>query len=119
MNPHEYTALHILHVLSGLILMGFTFYAFAAPAEARKRVMIWTGVANLLILLTGIRMWQGLYQFGGGWAVVKIVSWLGLAAIAGLAFRKREKAGAYLWITLALATLSVVMVYARPFDRAI
>jgi len=115
MNPHEYTALHILHVVSALILVGFTFYAFAAPAGARKSVMIWTGVANLLILLTGVRMWQGIYAFSGGWAIVKILAWLGLAAIAGLAFRKREKAGMFIWVTLALSLVSVVMVYAKPF----
>lgn len=115
MNPHEYTALHILHVLSSLILVGFTFYAFAAPAAARKPVMIWTGVANLLILLTGIRMWQGIYSFSGGWAVVKILAWLGVAAMAGLAFRKREKAGTFVWVTLVLSAVAVVMVYAKPF----
>lgn len=77
--------------------------------------MIWTGVANLVILLTGLRMWQGLYAFSGGWVIVKIVAWLGLAAIAGMAFRKREKAGGLMWASLALAAVAVVMVYARPF----
>lgn len=115
MNPHEYAALHILHVVSAVILVAFTFYAFAAPAASRKQVMIWTGVANLLILLTGIRMWQALYGFSGGWAIVKIVAWLALAGIAGVAFRQREKAGALMWATLGLAGLAVVMVYTRPF----
>lgn len=115
MNPHEFAALHILHVVSALLLVGFTFFACAAPPEKRKTVMIWTGVANLLIVLTGVRMWQGLYHFNGLWAVVKIVAWLGLAALAGLAFRKREKAGAFLWITVALSVIAVVMVYTKPF----
>lgn len=115
MNPHESTALHILHVLGAVTLIGFTFLAFAAPATSRKKVMIWTGVANLLILLTGIRMWQGIYGFSGGWVIVKLIAWLGLAGIAGIAFRKREKANGLMWSTLALATIAVVMVYARPF----
>ncbi|MBX7121018.1 MAG: hypothetical protein K1X42_02710 [Opitutaceae bacterium] len=115
MNPNESNALHILHVLSAIILLAFTFFAFAAPESSRKKVMIWTGVANLVILLTGLRMWQGLYAFSGGWVIVKIVAWLGLAAIAGMAFRKREKAGGLMWASLALAAVAVVMVYARPF----
>jgi hypothetical protein len=115
MNPHEYNALHVIHVLSALVLVGFTFLAFAAGPESRRRVMIWTGVANLLILLTGIRMWQGIYAFHGGWVWVKLVAWLALAAVAGLAFRKREKAGVWLWLTLGALTVSVVMVYLRPF----
>jgi hypothetical protein len=115
MNPHEYNALHILHVLSALVLIGFTFYAFAAPAASRKSVMIWTGISSLLILVTGIRMWQGIYAFAGGWAVVKIVAWLGLSALAGLGYRRREKAGALLWVALVLSAVSVVMVYIRPF----
>ncbi|HRE82524.1 MAG TPA: hypothetical protein PLN52_15870 [Opitutaceae bacterium] len=115
MNPHEYAVLHLFHVMGALLLIGFTFYAFAAPAAARKKVMIWTGVGNLLILLTGIRMWQGLYSFSGGWVIVKLVAWLALAAFAGVAFRKREKAGALMWMSVALSFLAVVMVYTKPF----
>jgi len=98
-----------------MILVGFTFLAFAAPAESRKKVMIWTGIANVLILLTGIRMWQGLYAFSGGWVIVKIIAWLGLAGIAGIAFRKREKVGVLLWTSLLLMTIAVAMVYVKPF----
>jgi hypothetical protein len=116
MSPQEYVALHILHVASVLILFGFTFYAFAAPAESRKRVMIWTGVANLLILLTGVRMWQALYGFHPlGWIIIKLVGWLVLAAIAGLAYRRREQIGLWTWLTLIIGVVAVVLVYAQPF----
>lgn len=115
MNPHEYAFLHLAHVIGAILLIGFTFFAFAAPAAARKKVMIWTGVGNLLILLTGVRMWQGIYGFSGGWVIVKLLAWLGLAAMAGIAFRKREKAGALMWLSLGLASLAVVMVYTKPF----
>ena len=116
MSSQEYSALHIIHVASVLILFGFTFFAFAAAADTRKRVMIWTGVANLLIILTGIRMWQALYGFQPlGWIIVKLIVWLGLAAIAGLAYRKREKIGVWTGLSLVLGIISVVMVYAQPF----
>lgn len=116
MNPHEYSALHVLHVASVLVLFSFTFYAFAAPAETRKKVMIWTGIANLLILLTGIRMWQGIYGFQPlGWVIVKIAGWLALAAFAGLAYRRREKVGLWMWLSIIIAVIAVVMVYVQPF----
>mgnify|MGYP003344132975 CR=1 FL=1 len=47
MSPTFY---HVLHLISVLVLTGYTFYAFAAPAESRKKVMIITGVASLLVL---------------------------------------------------------------------
>ena len=116
MNPHEYSALHILHVASVLILFGFTFYAFAAAAESRKKVMMWTGIANLLILVSGIRMWQALYQFQPlGWIIVKIAGWLVLAALAGLAYRRREKIGLWSGLAVVVAIVAVVMVYVQPF----
>jgi hypothetical protein len=116
MSPQEYSALHILHVASVLVLFAFTFFAFAAPADSRKKVMIWTGVANLLILLTGVRMWQALYGFQPlGWIIVKVVGWLFLAALAGLAYRRREKVGLWSGLALTVAVIAVVMVYAQPF----
>jgi len=116
MSHYESIALHVLHTASVLILFGFTFYAFAAPAETRKKVMIWTGVANLLILLTGIRMWQGLYGFQAfGWIIVKIIGWLALASFAGIAYRRRGKAGLFTGLSILIAIIAVIMVYAQPF----
>jgi hypothetical protein len=114
-NP-EYVALHILHVASVLILFGFTFYAFAAGPETRKKVMIWTGVANLLIIVSGVRMWQAIYGFNPfGWVIVKLIGWLVLAGLAGLAYRRREKVGLWSGLALAIGVISVIMVYAQPF----
>jgi len=115
MNPHELSALHVAHVAAGLVLFGYTFYALAAPPETRKRVLIWTGSAALVMLLTGLRMWQAIYGFGlAGWLFVKVVCWLGLAALAGIAYRKRGKAGLLAWLAIILAVVAVAMVYLRP-----
>ena len=114
-NP-EFIILHVIHVAAALVLVGYTFYAFAAPPETRKRVMIWAGGASLVMLLTGLRMWQGIYQFApAGWLIVKIICWLGLSALAGISYRRREEAGLLAWIALVLAVIAVVMVYAKPF----
>src|SRR3954468_5957413 len=111
MNPSELNALHIIHVASVIVLIAYTFFAFAGPAETRKRVMMITGIATLLVLLTGIRMWQGLFAFHAfGWIVVKIVCWLGLSALIGMAYRKREKANVLMVVGLALAIVALVMV---------
>lgn len=116
MHPIESTLLHILHVTAAFVLMGYTFYALAAPPETCKKVMIWSGSAALVMLLTGLRMWQTEYDFApAGWLVVKFFCWLGLAGMSGIAYRKREKAGALAWIAIILAVTAVTMVYLRPF----
>ena len=116
MHPNESNLLHILHVAAALVLMGHTFYALAAPPETRKKVLIWSGRAALVMLLTGLRMWQTVYGFApAGWLVVKFVCWLGLSALAGIAYRKREQAGALAWIAMILAVTAVAMVYLKPF----
>jgi membrane-bound ClpP family serine protease len=116
MSVSELSGLHVLHVGAALVLMGYTFYALAAAPETRKRVMIWTGAASLVMLLTGLRMWQIAYGFAAtGWVFVKIACWLGLSALAGIAYRKRERAGALAWVALILVVVAVTMVYVRPF----
>jgi len=116
MNSHELVALHALHVASALVLVGYTFYAFAAPPETRKPVMIWTGTAALVMLATGLRMWQEVYGFApAGWLVVKFFCWLGLSALAGIGYRRRAQAGMLTWVAVILAVTAVVMVYVRPF----
>jgi CDP-diglyceride synthetase len=115
MSPTEINTLHILHVASAMFLVGWTFYAFAGPPESRKRVLVLSGIVSLVVLLTGIREWQGIYGFHGGWPFVKLACWLGLSAIAGIAYRRRERVQILVWITVALVTLAVVMAYTKPF----
>ena len=50
-----------------------------------------------------------------GWVIVKLVCWLGLSALTGLAYRKREKAGTLKLVVLLLAFAALVMVKYRPF----
>ena len=89
--------------------------ACAGAPETRKKALMWSGIASLLVLLTGIRMWQSLFNFSGGWVIVKIVCWLGLSAFVGLAYKRRAKAGLWITLTLVLSRLAVVMVYLKPF----
>jgi hypothetical protein len=116
MNPQELNLLHLLHLTGVLVLIGFTFFAFAGPAETRKRVLMITGIGSLLVLLTGIRMWQGTMGFHVfGWIIVKLVCWLGLSAISGLAYRKRHLTNPLMVVTLLLAILALAMAFFKPF----
>lgn len=115
MNLNENNLLHVLHVFGAIGMVGAVLVACVAPVEARKKTLIWGGVASLLVLVTGIRLWQGVYQFAGYWPVAKIVCWLGLSALVGIAFRRRGAAGLLRVLTLALAAVALYLVYFRPF----
>lgn len=112
MSPVFY---QILHVTSVVVLLAFTFYAFAAPPETRKRVMMITGIASLLALVGGFGLQAKLGVGWPGWLIVKIVCWLALSGLAGIGYRKRGAVGALSVVVLGLALVAVTMVYTRPF----
>ena len=112
MNPAIY---YILHVSSVLVLTGYTFYAFAAAPETRKRVLMITGIASLLALVGGFGLQAKLGYGFPGWLIVKIVCWLGLSALAGFGYRRRGAAGTLALVAVVLALVAVVMVYTKPF----
>jgi hypothetical protein len=106
----------VFHIIMGMVLLGYTFYAFAAPPETRKRVMMITGIASLLILVSGVGIMHKVgYTFGMKWIWVKIAVWLVLSAMAGLAYRKREIAGPLRLAVIVLAGVSVYMAIYKPF----
>ena len=106
--------LKILHLTGLFILLGYTFYACAAAAETRKRVLMITGIASLLVLLTGGAMLGVEHLHFPAWAVVKLVCWLGLSALGGFSYRRRAAAPIFMIIAILLAITAVVMVYSRP-----
>lgn len=112
MSPTVY---YILHVTSVLVLTGYTFYAFAAPPESKKGVMMITGIASLLALVAGFGLQAKLQVGFPGWLIVKLVCWLGLSALAGIGYRRRGAAGVLGVIATVLALVAVVMVYTKPF----
>jgi hypothetical protein len=115
MNPSEYNALHVLHLISLLGMIAAVFYAAAGAPETRKKALMWGGIASLVVALTGVRMAQAIYHAMPGWIWVKVVCWLGLAALVGPAYKRRAKAGLWLVLSLVLALVALVMVYYKPF----
>ena len=111
MSPTVY---YILHVFSILVLTGFTFYAFAAPAETKKKVMAITGIASLLVLVSGFGLIAKVYQNHiAAWMIVKLVCWLGLSALAGIGYRKRDKVCVFKLVATALVFVAVFTVYTK------
>lgn len=114
MSPSFY---HVLHVFSLAALIGYSFYAFAAPVpETKKRVMMVTGLAGLLQLIAGVGLMHKMgYSWSAGWVWVKLGCWLLLCGLPGMAYRRREKAGTFVVISLVLVLIALVMVYFKPF----
>ena len=112
MSPIFY---YILHVSSVLVLAAYTFYAFAAPLETRKRVMMITGIASLLALVGGFGLQAKLGYGFPGWIIVKLVCWFGISALAGVGYRRRGAVGTLALVAIALLIIAVVMVYLKPF----
>lgn len=108
---------HVVHVFAMVALIGYSFYAFAAPVpETKKRVMMVTGIASLVQLIAGFGLIHTMgYSMSQGWIWVKFACWLGLSALPGIAYRKREKAGLFIVIALVLVLVALAMVYYKPF----
>jgi len=115
MNPQYYS---LLHVFALFVLTAHTFMAFANPEpENRKRTMTITGVAGLLVLVSGFGLLSKVYHntWPGGWLALKLFCWLGFMALAGMAYRRAHLRGVLSLVGLSLLLLALVMVYFKPF----
>jgi uncharacterized membrane protein SirB2 len=114
MNPLYYS---LLHVFTLFVLVAHIFMAFANPApENKKRTMIITGSAALLVLISGFGLLAKLHgsQFSG-WVLVKIACWLGLSALAGIVYRNPQARGGLAMLALIFILIALVMVYIVRF----
>jgi uncharacterized membrane protein SirB2 len=110
MNPAYY---YVIHVLSLLVLTAHTYMALANPDPAgRKRTLMITGIAALLMLGSGFGLLAKLHgnQFAP-WVFVKLACWLGFAAIAGLAYRKAHLRGLLSFLGLVILFVALWTVY--------
>lgn len=106
----------LLHLLSLIVLTAHTFMAFANPApENRKRTAMITGIAALLMFISGFGMLTvQKIPFATGWVIVKLCCWFGLAGLSGLAYRKAHLRGTLSLVALVLIAVALTMVYFRP-----
>ncbi len=107
----------LLHIFSLLVLTAHTFMALANPDPAnRKRTLLITGTAALLMLVSGFGMLTlNKIPYFTGWVIVKFFCWLGLSALAGIAYRRAHLRGVLSLVGLVLLLTAVFMVYFRPF----
>ncbi len=114
MSPLVY---YILHVASLLALTAGVFYGFAGAPGTRKTVMIVTGIASILMLVSGFGLLAKIHanQFST-WVIVKLVVWLALSALAGIGYRKRDQAGLFMGIVGLLLFVGLLMVYYVRFQ---
>ena len=107
----------LLHLFSLLVLTAHTFMAFGNPDPAnRRRTMIVTGCASLLMLFSGFGMLAlEKIPYAACWVIVKIFCWLGLSALAGIAYRRAHLRGALSLVALVLLLTATVMVVFKPF----
>jgi hypothetical protein len=105
---------HILHVGALFILAGFTFGALANPKpETKKKVMMVTGIMSLIVLITGFGMLAVLGLGFPVWIIIKVICWIGLSVIAGVAYRKPDMTGTLSIAAIVLILLAVAAVYWR------
>ncbi len=104
----------VIHVLSGFLLTAVTFQAFAAPSPGRrKKTLMYAGILSLLMLIAGFGMAAKLgFNIGKeSWLHVKILCWVVLSAMAGLAFRMPVLGRVLSLITALAVALAIYMVY--------
>jgi uncharacterized membrane protein SirB2 len=111
MNPLYY---FLLHLFSLFVLTAHTFMAFGNPDPAnRKQTMIVTGIATLLVLVSGFGLMAKLHptEYTSLWVIVKLVCWLGLSALAGMVYRRPHLRGMLAAVALGLILVALFMVY--------
>ena len=113
MDPKIY---QFLHVFSILLLTGFTFAIAANPQKHKKKIMaILTGILSVVALVAGAGLMSKLHgnDWGQGWVIVKILAWLFVSALGGMAYKKSKS---FVQTGLIIAVgIAVFMVYFRPF----
>ena len=104
-----------IHLTSIILLVGVTFFSFSAKMEKRKPVLIISGILSLLALIGGFGLLAKIYgNHFPAWVGVKVVCWLGISALSGLAFRRREKAGLWAALAVLFVVIAVAMVVYKP-----
>jgi len=72
-----------------------------------------TGIASVLQLVSGIGL---LHKLGYGfpvWAIVKLLCWLALSALAGIGYRQRGRTGLFMAVILTILFVAIMAVYYR------
>ena len=104
----------VMHVVSMVLLAAFLFQAFANPdPRNRKKTAMITGIFALLMLIGGFGMVAIMKVGFPWWVIVKLVCWLGLASISGMAYRKPRHIPLLTVVAITLIVIGIATVYFR------
>lgn len=111
----EATFYYVLHVVAAFALVGFTFAAFAAPVPTNRiKIMVLSGIATLAMVVAGFGLMAKLSYTFTPWLIAKIVCWLILSALSGIAFRRPALAPFLSGFALLVIGVAVYCVYYKP-----
>lgn len=112
MDPKFYS---LIHVFSILMLSGSVFYIAANPQKHKKaKMMAINGIVGLVALVGAFGLIAKLgYEYTAGWIIVKLVAWLFIMGLAGMAYKKPK--GFVLSGLIISIAVSLYMVYFKPF----
>ena len=119
MSPQFYL---FFHVGSMVFLIATIIAILAGAPESKRRVLsILVGVLTLLVLVAGFGLASSPKALGMPspvqwpvWLWGKFVCWLGIAAIGGMAFRKRSSPAPFIAAVVILVLLALFFVYVKP-----
>ncbi|MDA1272677.1 MAG: hypothetical protein O2960_01305 [Verrucomicrobia bacterium] len=104
----------VLHVASMVLLTAFIFQTFANPdPKNRRKTGMITGILALLMLIGGFGLVATMKVGFPWWVIVKLVCWLGLASISGMAYRKPQRIPLLTIVAIALILIAIITVYFR------
>ena len=110
--PMKVQIYQILHVVSMVFLTAFIFQSFANPdPKNRKKTLMITGILAVLMLIGGFGLLTVMKIGFPVWIIVKLVCWLGLASMGGMAYRNPEKIPLFTAITIVLVVIAISTVY--------
>lgn len=114
MDPYLFK---FLHAFSAVLLIAVTFYIAANPQKHKKaKLAAISGILSVLVLVFGIGVMHILYKdkwmsyFAETWLIIKLVCWLAISAMGGMAYKKSKSlvlgvtivaAGAAMYIAIA------------------
>ena len=112
----NYQLFILIHVTTVILLSSVTFAAFAAPHQENRRTFLMiSGVLSLLVVITGFGA-MGMMGLGfPGWAIVKVVCWLVLSGLTGMAFRMTGQIPMLRAVAAVVILIAVAMVIYKPF----
>jgi uncharacterized membrane protein len=118
MSPQFY---YVLHVGSVFLMMAVIFAIFGGASDSRRKLLMGLGgVGSLLALIAAVGLLHKVHQQASPmswplWVWVKILCWLWLSAVGGIAYRRRSQTPSLVLISGIATVVALVMVYYRPF----